>query len=709
MDENMEKKVDNLIFSMTLEEKIGQLHMIEIHRLMEEPWSDEREEVWNYINKDLNQQALKRVIIDYNIGFIFYGGTGLLKDNNIDDWRDVYYQIKSITQKTRLKLPVMHGLDAIHGFNYLSDATIYPHNLGMVATWNPDWAYQQALETSKELRYAGMHSVFAPNADIARDPRWSRVYESSGEDPYLASQFIGNYVAGFHDKARISACVKHFLAYGEAVAGKDREPSDVSERTIREIHIPSFQAAVQAGTQMIMLSSGSVNGIPVHMHRWLLQDILRMELNYKGLIVSDWADIRKIYSYHKVTESVQEAIVRSFNAGVDLNMVPDDLKIIDIMIDAAKKGLISMERINQSVKRVLSVKYKFGLFEAEKQKKVQIGSAKSRKLAYTIAAESVVMLKNNGVLPLKKPIKTVLVIGEAAETRRHLCGGWTMGWNLVDEDSIRSGNTFIESIRNKLNESQIIFMKDLNELRKSRNQADYTILFLTEEPYAESGCDLPDLTLSEDQQLLLEETSLRHKNIIIVSITGRPLLIKDAVSKADAFLWSCFPGTQGGEAIIDILLGKINPSGKLPVTFPKSTGNLPSLYNSRNTATYDPFYPFGYGLSYTKFRYVRIQVPKMLKKEDNLKIGIKIANTGEYDGKEVIQIWGSHLFFSCIGLRKELMAFQKVFLKSHEEIEIDIVIDKKNLLILDINNNRKYEPHLLQLEIDRQVFDVRLC
>jgi len=711
MGQISEKDLYEMIHAMTIREKIGQLQMIEIHRLMEEPWDENMaEEDWNYIKKDLNPKALERVLIEYGVGFIFYGGTGILKDNTIEGWRNVCDELKKYTDKTRLKIPVLQGLDAIHGFNYLSNATIYPHNLGVVSTWDDSLAYRLAKNVEKELRYAGMNFVFAPNGDIARDPRWSRVYESCGEDPYLAAKMTEQYVKGYQESKLFGACAKHFLAYGESSTGRDREPIDISERTIREIHLPSFRAAVQAGVKMIMLNSSSLNGIPVHKNKWIMQKLLREELGFQGLIVSDWADLQKIYTRHMTMDSLKSGIIAAINAGIDLNMVPDNLDIIDIIINAVENGLIPMKRINESVERVLRLKAEFNLFNGRKESEVvEIGSPESVETAYHIVSESAVLLKNDQVLPISDNHKRILVVGEAADTRRHLCGGWTMGWNIINEEDIQSGDTLLTALRKNSKEfSKIDYAKDEIELSKYKETADMAIMVIAEEPYAEEGCDLPELCVPQEQLDLLKKLRKNQEKVVCVLISGRPLVIANILELADAIVWCCLPGTQGGTGIADILLGKVNPSGKLPISFPRSSSDLPVLYNSRNMTTYNPLFPFGYGLSYTSFTYENIYVPEELEANQDLIITLDIRNNGDLDGKEVVQVWGRHLYFSYVGLRLELLGYKKLLVRKGQVENVTIVIEKDRLKVLNEENKYVFEEHLLQVLVGGKQFDIRL-
>ena len=320
------------------------------------------------------------------------------------------------------------------------------------------------------------------------------------------------------------------------------------------------------------------------------------------------------------------------------------------------------------------------------------------------------MLKNNNILPIKKENKKVLIVGEPANTRRHLCGGWTVGWNIIEEDNITAGDTIFTSFKKNLkSKNSITYVKDKNELKQLEDTYDISIIVIAEDPYAEDECDNPELKLPNEQIELLRKLSERNEKVVCVLISGRPVLLNEVIELSDALLWSCYPGTEGGKAIFDILFGNVNPSGKLPVSFPRSLGDLPVLYNCRNRTTYNPMFPFGFGLSYTQFQYKNIILPKQVKENENMIISLDVENTGEYGGKDVIQIYGSHLYFSCIGLSKELMGFKKVYVDKHQVCHVDIVIDKEKIKTLNENNRWIYEKHILNIEIGGKVFSVQIC
>ncbi|HEX2953752.1 MAG TPA: glycoside hydrolase family 3 protein, partial [Bacillota bacterium] len=375
-----EQRTEDLLARMTLPEKVGQLMQVDLGGL------------WN--GRDVG--GLNKVILDYGVGAILSGGGGAPVNNRPEGWAATINDIQNIALKTRLKIPIFYGVDAVHGHNNVIGATIYPFNLGLAATFNPEFAKTYAAMTSEEIAATGIHWTFAPVLDVATDPRWGRTYETFGEDPYLVSVMGSSQIQGFQASGKILACAKHFIVYSGPNNGMDRNPADLSERKLREIYLPPFRAAVKAGVGTFMINSGEVNGVPAHASRWLLQDLLRKELGFKGLIDSDYLDIEKVYNYHNAAASLEEAVGRCFNAGIDMTMLqdPHNLQQADMLIKLAEQGVVPVSRIDDAVRKVLYIKFKLGLFEhrtvdpAAAQKIV--GSEASRKLARTIADQSIV-------------------------------------------------------------------------------------------------------------------------------------------------------------------------------------------------------------------------------------------------------------------------------------------------------------------------------
>lgn len=713
--DNIQKQVDELMSKMTLKEKIGQIIQIETHRLMQEPWNDEMgEEEWLRIENNLNHDALKKVLVDYNIGSIMSGGSAAPR-STVEGWVELIGTIKEYSLKTKLKIPIMYGLDAVHGFNFIYNGTVFPHNLAIAATWNPCIARVEAEVTAKQLAAVGVDLNYAPGLDVARDPRWGRTYETLGEDPYLAAQIAKSFVEGTQESSRVMACAKHYIAYSGSLNGKDRSPIDISERSLREIHLPPFKAAIEAGVEMVMLSSVEVNGVPVLVSNWLINDILRGELGFSGIITTDWGDVHKLYNYHKVCRTVEDAVVKTINNGIDIIMVPVDLKYFDIVEHNVENGRIPLDRIDEAVGRILKVKLKYNLFEKSpidaSQASNVIISDEARAAARMAAKESIVLLKNEEkLLPLSKDVDSILVVGEAASCRRHLCGGWTMLWQGASEEQITAGDTILDSIRSKVSkETKIQYFENHVEKEKIIEAAKVSkvcIFVAGEEPYAEWFGDSKDLRLPDEQVELLKIVRKTNIPIVTVLISGRPLLISQIEENTDSLLWSCLPGTEGGCAIADVIFGDYNPSGCLPISFPKDVSQLPCVYNSRINNVYDPMYPFGFGLSYTDFEYSNLTHPQRVYSNQEFEVGINVKNTGAMPGEVAVQLYVYREYASVTGPEKQLLRFDKIFLECGEEERVRFMISPENLAILNENMESVSESGIIRVQVGDKIGEI---
>ncbi len=708
MKNSINKQVDELMSKMSLREKLGQIVQIETHRLMQEPWDDRlTEEEWLKIENNLNQKAIDKVLIEYNIGSIMSGGSAAPR-NTVEGWVELIGTIKERSSKTRLKIPIMYGLDAVHGFNYIIGGTVFPHNLAVAATWNPHIARLQAEITAKQISAVGVDLNYAPCLDVARDPRWGRTYETLGEDPYLASAIGKSFVEGIQSTHEVMACAKHFIACSSSVNGKDRGPVDISERSLKEVHIPPFKAAIDAGLGMIMISSVEVNGTPALISKWLINDILRGELGFEGIITSDWGDVIKLYDYHKVCPTIGEALIKTINNGVDMIMAPVDLNYVDLLEQNVNNGRIPLSRIDDAVRRILKAKFKFNMFNKEScdivQARETILSEEAKNAALTAARESIVLLKNEeSLLPLSKDIDSILVVGEAANCRRHLCSGWTMVWQGAKEEQLISGETILDAVKSRVSsETKVEFIEDYSDkekIKKAAAKSGVCIFVISEQPYAEWFGDVQDLQLPEEQFEALKFLHAAQIPIITVLISGRPLKISWAAQNVNSLLWSCFPGTEGGSAIGDVIFGEYNPSGRLPVTFPKDDSQLPCVYNSRINTRYEPLYPFGYGLSYTEFEYSNLVLPDSVSENQEFEVSVNVKNTGRVSGEVNVQLYIYDSYISVTRPEKQLLAFDKVFLEQGEEKKVSFNILSKQLCVLNESLELVSEARVIQLQI----------
>lgn len=705
---NLNKQVDELMSQMSLREKIGQIVQIETHRLMQEPWdSGLSEEEWLKIENNLNNNAINKVLIEYNIGSIMSGGSASPR-NTVEGWIELIGEIKKQSINTRLKIPIMYGLDAVHGFNYIIGGTVFPHNLGIAATWDPHMARLQADITARQISAVGVDINYAPSLDVARDSRWGRTYETLGEDPYLASVIGKSFVEGIQSSSQVMACGKHYIACSSSFNGKDRGPVDISERSLREIHIPPFKAAIDGGIEIIMLSSVEVNGIPLLISKWLVEDILRGELGFEGIITSDWGDVIKLCDYHKVCSTIEEALVKTINNGVNMIMAPVDLRYADIIEQSVINGRIPLSRIDDSVRRILKAKFKFNMFNKETcdvlKARETILSHEAKQAALKAAMESIVLLKNDEkLLPLSKEIDSILIVGEAANCRRHLCSGWTMVWQGAKEEELISGETILDALKSRVSpNTKVEFIGDYSDkekIKKAAQKSSVCIYVISEQPYAEWFGDVEDIQLPHDQFETLRFIHATDIPVITVLISGRPLKMSWAAENVNSILWTCFPGTEGGSAIGNVIFGDYNPSGCLPVSFPAEYSQLPCVYNSRINTRYDPLYPFGYGLSYTEFEYNNLSLPDSVSKDEEFEVSVNIKNAGHVSGEVIVQLYIHDSYISVARPEKQLLGFDKIFLEAGEEKKVGFIILPGQLCVLNENMKLVSQKRVIELQI----------
>ncbi|GAK48983.1 glycoside hydrolase family 3 domain protein [Candidatus Moduliflexus flocculans] len=671
------KKVEALLAQMTLEEKVGQVSQI-------------AKDVLEQGRGRFDEHAMKRVIVEYAVGSILSGGGGYPAPNSPQEWAKMTNMFQKYAEQTRLQIPLIYGVDAVHGHAAVKGAVVFPYDINVAASFNPELAEKSAELTSETLAATGIQWNFAPVLDIARNPKWGRTYETFGEDPYLASIMGARMIQGYQKSGKVAACAKHFVGYGAAESGLDRQPADISERTFREVLFPPFKAAVDAGVRTFMINSGEVNGVPVHASKWLLTDILRKEFGFAGFVVSDWEDPKKIFAYHKAAPDLKQAIARTFNAGLDMSMIPMTLEEIELLKEAVNEGLVPMERLDDAVRNILYVKYELGLFENryvdDAQAETAFTKAEQAETARMLARQSITLLKNaSNTLPISNEVKRLLVAGSGAESKSDLCGGWTIDWMGAKEEDLIVGQTILAAIQDKIGATaQIDFLPDSagrDQLLEAGNAADAIIAVVGEKSYAEMRGDRQDLSLSPEQQAMLDALSATGKPIILVIVSGRPLLIESAAQAAKAALYAYLPGTEGGAAIADVLFGDYNPAGRLPFSIPKHLGQVPLRYNDRINTTYEPLFPFGYGLSYTKFTYANLQAPTTVKQGEPLTVSVDVTNSGNVAGDDVVLAYYTNKYASVTPRRQQLCGFQRISLQPGETNTVTFTITPEQLIV----------------------------
>lgn len=677
---SIDSRIDSLMRLMTLEEKIGQMNLLTSE--------------WDVTGPSM-RSTYKQDIKSGKVGSIFNAFTAKYTR-----------ELQEIAvNETRLHIPLFFGYDVIHGHK-----TIFPIPLGISSSWDLKAIEQFARISATESSAEGLHWVYSPMVDIARDPRWGRMSEGSGEDVYLGSKIATVMVKGLQgnkigDLNSVMACVKHFAAYGAVQAGREYHTVDISERVLRETYLPPFKAAIDAGAASLMCSFNELNGIPSSGNGFLLTKILRDEWGYTGFIVSDYTSIMEMIP-HGIVADTLEATALAANAGLDMDMQASFF--MDKLPGLVKKGVVKEETINTAVRRILRKKFELGLFDDpyrycnEKREKEIVMNPEFLEAARDISRKSIVLLKNeNETLPLSKSIKKLAVIGPLANAKHEMIGSW---FAAGDE---KKSVTLLEGIQSKLSGTKILYAKGSNinddstryfaEAIRVASQSDVVVLAVGEagmmsgEAASRSTLDLPGV-----QQKLVEEIYKTGKPIVIVLMNGRPLTIPWIDKNIPAILETWFLGTQAGNAIADVLFGDYNPSGKLTVTFPKSLGQVPIFYNMKNTGRprdpknkysskyldidNEPLYPFGYGLSYSQFTYGDISVSKKeITPSEKLTVSCKVTNTGKVAGEETVQFYIRDLVGSVTRPVKELKGFQKITLQSGETKEISFSLSNEDL------------------------------
>lgn len=560
-------RVDDLLSQMTLEEKVGQMTQIERARIE------------------------ATTIKDYHLGSVLSGG-GSSPGDSPESWAAMYDSFQEQALATRLGIPIIYGVDAVHGHNNLKGAVIFPHNIGLGASRNPDLVEQIAAITAKEVAATGMDWTFAPAIPITRDERWGRTYEAFGETSELAEMMVTAAVRGYQgsklsDKATIAACAKHFIGDGGTEFGRDQGNTVVDEATLRALHLPAYIDAINENVATIMASYSSWNGDKVHGSRYLLTDILKEELGFKGFVISDWAAINQLPGNYDLQ------VAGSINAGIDMVMVPNDYQdFIPTLIKVVNNGQVPMSRIDDAVRRILTVKFDLGLFEnplTDRSLIQEIGKQAHRDVARQAVRESMVLLKNeNSILPIKNTVTKIHVSGKNADDLGLQMGGWSIYWQGGSGD-ITQGTSILEGLREESN-AEITYNRDGN----GANGVDVAIAVIGETPYAEGAGDRENLALSSEDVQVIKRLKASGVPVIAVIVSGRPLILDAILNDVDAVVAAWLPGTEGA-GVADVLLGNYNPTGKLPITWPRRMSQVPINVGDTN---YDPLYAYGFGLSY---------------------------------------------------------------------------------------------------------------
>ena len=738
---DIDKEVDDMLKLMTLDEKVGQMTQINLTVIAKGPnkWSSS-------FPLEIDPKKTKKAIVDYKVGSV------LNTINNTAQKPKVWFKTISDIQSyaidsTKMKIPIIYGIDAIHGTTYTDGATMFPQQITTAASWNPENAYNMALVCAYETRASSIPWNFSPVLDLGLDPRFPRQFETFGEDPLMVERFGDAMIKGYQgekndvsNKYNVAACMKHFVGYQAVISGKDRTPAYIPDNVLSEYHIEPFKKAIESGAKTIMINSGLINGFPVHADYNLMINVLRNKLGFQGVILTDWEDIRKLHDRDKVAKNQREAIKIAINAGIDMSMVPYEYEhFIKNLKSLVEEGEVSMERINDAVKRILKLKLELDLFNnpvTNYEEYDDFGSKKHHQLAYKSASESITLLKNNDdILPLKGNSR-ILVTGPNANNMRTLNGAWTYSWQgELTDDFAGEYNTIYESIRNTYGSNNVKYIpgvsyrKDANyydmdeiDIQKAVNEArrsDYIILCLGENTYTEKPGDLNDLNIHRLQSKLALELSKTGKPIILILNLGRPRLISDIEPLMSAIVNVYLPGNFGADALADILSGKVNPSGKLPYTYPAYPNSLLPYYykpsevqnNAQGAYNYvgevNNLYDFGYGLSYSDFKYSKLSVNKdTFNTDENINIGVSITNDSDIDGYETVQLYSSDQYASITPDVKRLRDFTKIHIKAGETKAVSFSLPVSELEFYNINNIPVVEEGKFKISINTLIKEI---
>lgn len=711
--EKIQDKVKELLGKMSVEEKIGQMTQITLQAVSKTQGTKNT-------SHELDLQKLDEAITKYHVGSILnvYDVA-----HSIEYWHEVITKIQDIAaKKTNLGIPILYGIDAIHGATYTKGATLFPQAINMAATFNP-WLMKKSGEiTALEVRASGIPWDFYPVMDIGRQPLWPRFWETFGEDVFLASSIGSSYIEGAQGNNigapnKIATCLKHYLGYSFPINGKDRTPAWISERMMREYFLPTFEAGIKAGAKTIMINSSEVDGIPMHSDYHWLTEVLRGELNFKGFTVSDWEDIIRLYTRDKVAVSPKDAVRMAVMAGVDMSMVPYDFSFYNYLLELVNEGSVPMTRIDEAVSRILTVKFELGLFEnpyPDQSLIKKFATIQSSDINLQAAHESIVLTKNeNGVLPLSKKIK-ILVAGPTANLLSVMNGGWTITWQ-GDEESLypQEKLTVLEAVQKKVGSNNVIYEPgttfnseiDIKTAVDKAAGVDAVILCLGEKAYCESPGNINDLTLDDVQLKLADELSKTGKPIILVLLEGRPRVISRIEPRMNSVLVSMLPGMEGGRAIADIIFGDYNPDGKLPFSYPKYTNGF-TTYDHKpieefDSNTYDPQWPFGSGLSYTRFEYSNLTLNKTsFNKGEEIKVSVTLKNAGSKSGKQTVMLYISDIVGSVSRPVKQLKGINKISLQPGVSQVVEFTITPDQLSFIGRDNKRIIEAGEFKVMIE---------
>lgn len=733
-DPKIEAQVEQTLKKLTLEEKIGQ--MMEL--VTDLFGANDKNGVF-YIDEHKTDSILSR----YKIGSILNAPNTCAP--TAKQWEKYIAQIQKISMK-RIGIPCVFGLDQNHGSTYTQGGTLFPQNINVAATFNREIARRSAEATAYETRAVSIPWTYSPTVDLGRDARWPRIWENFGEDCYLSSEMGKAMVYGFQgedpnniDQYHIATSMKHFMGYGVPWTGKDRTPAYISPADLREKHFAPFLAGLQAGALTVMVNSASVNGMPMHANKDILTGWLKEETGWDGVLITDWADINNLYTREMVAKDKKDALRIAINAGIDMIMEPYSCDACGYLVELVKEGKIPMSRIDDACRRVLRMKYRLDLFKNPTQKLKnypKFGGEEFAKLALEGATESMVLLKNEGnILPLQHG-KKILLTGPNANQMRCLDGGWSYTWQGHRADEFAGKyNTIYEAFCNEYGKDNVILNQGVTYNEKGKyweenepqilgavaaaKDADVIVACIGENSYTETPGNLTDLWLSENQRNLVKELAKTGKPVVLILNEGRPRLIADIEPLAQGIIDILIPGNMGGDALVNLVSGKSNFSGKMPYTYPKEINSLANydFKKSEEVGTMEGAYDynakitqqwgFGYGLSYTSYKYSNMKVSQSdFRHGDIIKVSVDVKNTGKVAGKESVLLFSSDLIASMVPDGRRLRAFDKVELQPGETKTMIFELKADDLAFVGWNGKWRLEEGDFKLMIADQSADI---
>lgn len=708
-------RVERLLAEMTLEEKAGEMTQLTLMAISRTEGTPTREH-------ELDPEKLENAIVRHHVGSVLNVWNMAFTTGH---WHEVITAIQRAAARKRLGIPVLYGIDAVHGHNYQVGSTIFPQNLAMAASWNPALLRRVNEITALETRASGIPWNFSPVLDLGRHPAWSRFFETFGEDVHLASVMGVAAVEGLQgadvgSPVRVAATGKHFVGYSMPRSGRDRTPAWIPDRMLHEYFVPPFRAAIGAGLRTIMINSGDVNWVPVHASGEILTGLLREQLGFDGVAVTDWEDIIRLHTVHRVAATPKEAVRMAVDAGIDMSMVPYDLSFPRHLIELVREGAIPESRLDESVRRILALKAELGLFDDPFPDPVlaaRVGAPEHQAVSRQAAEEVLTLLENDGgFLPLGED-RRILVTGPGAHSRPALHGSWTYTWQGVTEEAYpTSARTLLEALLARLGADQVTYVPgtgfheevDIAAAVDAARRADVAIVALAEEPSTEKPGDIDDLRLPEAQQRLAIAIQETGTPVVVVLIENRPRIVRDVVDGARAVLLAYQPGPYGGEAIVGALVGDVNPSGKLPFSYPRHTNGLVHYDHTASEEIgpggpqggYDPQWPFGHGLSYTTFAYGGLRLSEERPGAgDTLVISVDVANTGERAGMEVVQLYVRDVYASVAPPVRRLRGFDKISLAAGERKTVTFRLPMTDLSFIGLYDRPVLEPGAFEVQI----------